>query len=251
MKSTIKTHVGWVRQVNEDAGTVIRLDENTMLVIIADGMGGHKAGEVASQMAIEIIGYEIQSNWNNGEWQEILLNAVEKANQQIYHHAKHNPEQEGMGTTIEVGLLSAKEGLLAHVGDSRVYLYHENELKQLTDDHTLVYALYKNGQITMEEAQKHPQKNMILRALGTEEEVEIDLIPFSWNIGDRILFCTDGFSNHVGLGRIKQDLEKASVSVHEIGERLLKTALELGGDDNITFVLVENGLTPSEGGIGV
>lgn len=247
MNSIYKTHTGWVRQVNQDYGMITQLDDDTTLVIVADGMGGHKAGEVASQMATEIIHSEIVKHWQQKSWEELLLHAVKRANVAIMAQGKEQLELEGMGTTIEVGLLSEKRGLIAHVGDSRVYLLLDSHLKQLTEDHSLVYALYKNGQITFDEITNHPQKNMILRAIGTDEEVEVDLIPFNWSIGDRILLCSDGLFKHVDDPLITTYLQLPD-SVADVGDKLIQKALDSGGDDNITLILVENTLPQQLGG---
>jgi len=249
MNSIIKTHTGWVRQVNQDAGIIKHLDHDRLLVIVADGMGGHQAGEVASQMATQIIQEEVEAKWGTLAWEELLSQAVKQANVKIYERSKQSFELDGMGTTVIVGILGADQGLIAHVGDSRVYLSHASGFRQLTDDHSFVNILYKSGQITSEEARNHPQKNMLLRAVGTEAEIEVDLIPFAWSNGDRILFCTDGFSNHVSTERIA-DYLAAQKSVAQLGEEMLETALQLGGDDNITLVLVENARASAAGGDG-
>ncbi len=248
MNSIYKTHTGWVRQVNQDYGMIAQLDNETTLVIVADGMGGHKAGEVASKMAAEIIHSTILEYWQQKNWDDLLLFAIEKANATIITQGNSQSEYEGMGTTIEVGLLSENRGLIAHVGDSRVYLLLDSNLQQLTEDHSLVYALYKSGQITIDEVSIHPQKNMILRAVGTDEELEVDLIPFTWSSGDRILFCSDGLFKHMDNQLIATYMQMPD-SVSDISEKLINTALEIGGDDNITLILVENTL-PRLGGEG-
>lgn len=249
LDSIFKTHTGRVRQINQDYGLIQRIDDETKLVIVADGMGGHKAGEVASQMATEIIRTSVEENWNQMSWEELLIDAINKANTYIFSQAKENSEYEGMGTTIEVGLLSEDRGLIAHVGDSRVYLYQNSSLYQLTEDHSLVYALYKSGQISLDEVKNHPQKNWILRAVGTEEAIEIDLHPFTWEAGDRILFCSDGLYKHMTHEMIAQFLQ-GPTPISVIGDQLINSALELGGDDNITLILAEKTFTQA-GGEGV
>lgn len=248
MYSIYKTHTGLVRQVNQDYGMISQLDDETTLVIVADGMGGHKAGEIASQMAADIIHSEIVKHWQQKSWEDLLLHAVQQANITIIARGKDHVEFEGMGTTIEIGLLSQDRGLIAHVGDSRVYLLIDSNLKQLTEDHSLVYALYKNGQISLEEIANHPQKNVILRAIGTDDEIEVDFIPFTWRKGDRILFCSDGLFKYVDNAAISTYLQ-SSLSVADISDQLIQTALDRGGDDNITVILVENTL-PRVGGEG-
>lgn len=246
MESVFKTHIGKVRQSNQDHGVIVPLDEETTLVIVADGMGGHKAGEVASQMATELIQKLIMEQWNKLDWSELLLQAIYEANEKLYTLAQNERELEGMGTTIEVGLLSRDQGLIAHVGDSRVYLLHNDELEQITEDHSLVYALYKSGQISYQEIETHPQKNLILRAIGTEPKIDVDIIPFTWTNGDRILLCSDGLSKHMSHELITSFL-KDNRSVDQVADRMIQYVLDAGGDDNITIILVENTL-PLAGG---
>lgn len=246
MNSIFKTHTGKVRQVNQDYGLVTQLDENTTLVIVADGMGGHKAGEVASKMATEFIEAIILEHWDQMSWPELLKYAVVQANEQIVAQGKREVELHGMGTTIEVGLLTNTQGILAHVGDSRVYLLRDSTLEQLTEDHSFVYALYKSGQIRFEEMHTHPQKNVIMRSVGTEDHLDVDLIEFSWDKDDRVLFCSDGLFKHVHH-HLLEEYMKESDSISNISDRLINKALEMGGDDNITLILVENTF-PQEGG---
>lgn len=249
MEYVFLTHMGWVRQTNQDSGVVYPLGEDAILVIVSDGMGGHLAGEVASKMAIDLVSSEIKARWQEEEWDRLLISAIEKANRLIYRQSMEDPGQAGMGTTLEVGLIGKRGGVLAHIGDSRIYFYHPPILQQLTEDHSYAYTLYKHGQITYEEAMNHPKKNMILRALGTEEEIEIDLIPFTWEEGDRLLFCTDGFSNSVNEEVILDGLKDYHHSLEEIGKKLLEKALAAGGQDNITLAIIESSRS-STGGEG-
>lgn len=249
MEYLFLTHMGWVREINQDSGIVLPLAEEVLLVIVADGMGGHLAGEVASKMAIDLISEEVTKRWQEEEWGALLLDAVKQANLTIYHQSLLEPDKAGMGTTLELGIIGKEGGVLAHIGDSRVYLYRASSLQQLTEDHSYVYTLYKHGQISYEETKNHPQKNMILRALGTEEEIEVDLIPFAWQAGDRLLFCTDGFSNSVEDEEISMMLSEGDKPLKDIGNLLLEKALEKGGEDNISLAIIENP-DSSKGGEG-
>ncbi len=246
MHSSFKTHIGLVRQINQDYGLITKLDDATTLIIVADGMGGHKAGEVASKMATELVHSSVLEHWNTKSWESLLQSAIQTANEQIYTLASQEPDFSGMGTTIEVAIFNSEEGIIAHVGDSRVYMWQEATLHQLTEDHSLVYALYKSGQITHEEIETHPQKNVILRAIGTEQHIDVDLIDFSWSLGDRILLCSDGLFKHVNNERISEYLQKQE-TVDIIADQLIQHAVELGGEDNITIAIVENTM-PHMGG---
>lgn len=237
MDSIFRTHIGNVRQINQDYGLITSLDDETMLVIVADGMGGHKAGEVASQIATQHIEAIIKESWPSNDWENVLLTAVEKTNEHIFTLSKQNSEYTGMGTTVEVGLLTKSRGLIAHVGDSRVYLFDQKGAKQLTEDHSLVFELYKSGQIPYEELETHPQKNVILRAIGTEPHIKIDLISFAWEDGGRVLFCTDGLFKHVSSEKIIHTFF-AEKDISILADNLMNQALDLGGEDNITIAIV-------------
>lgn len=246
MDSSIKTHTGLVRQINQDYGLITKLDDATTLVIVADGMGGHKAGEVASKMVAELVQASVTEHWGTKNWEDLLLFAIQSANDQIYELSAQQSEYSGMGTTLEVGIMNTERGIVAHVGDSRSYLWQDATLRQLTEDHSLVYALYKSGQITFDEIETHPQKNVILRAIGTDPKTDIDIISFSWGKGDRIMLCTDGLFKHVTNAQISLHL-RGQDTLSSIADQLIQNAIDLGGEDNITIAIVENSL-PRAGG---
>ncbi|MGD8190107.1 Stp1/IreP family PP2C-type Ser/Thr phosphatase [Brevibacillus ginsengisoli] len=242
MEIAMKTHIGCVRQLNEDyyACTV---DENGhVLAIVADGMGGHQAGDVASRMAVERIVEEFREPsllLTSEDEREKLMNSVLQANEEVFRYAESHPECSGMGTTVVASIMDTKGGAIAHIGDSRIYLYENGVLTQRTQDHTLVQELVRNGQITLEEAAFHPQRNVIMRALGTEETVRVDLGEFTWTNGDVLLLCSDGLSGKVPSTVMEKWL-KEPISLQEQVDALVQFALDAGGEDNITCVAVRN-----------
>ena len=226
------TDVGLVRAHNEDNYLA---DER--LFAVADGVGGHKAGEVASQTAVDTLQREFREPTTDG-----LIDAVKTANRTVWNLAEANPEQRGMGTTLTAVALVDENGeerlALVNVGDSRAYLLQQGELEQLTEDHSLVEQLVREGQLTPEEAQVHPQRSIITRALGLDPEVEVD----SWELtpyrGDRILLCSDGLTNEVTDDEIASTLRTVS-DPNEAARQLIQEARDHGGSDNITCVIVD------------
>lgn len=238
----MKTHIGCVRQLNEDFYAYTVDMEGRVLAIVADGMGGHQAGDVASKMAVERILHEFQESeepLTSVDGREKLMNAILLANEEVFHYAESHPECNGMGTTVVASIMDTAGGAIAHIGDSRIYLYENGKLTQQTQDHTLVQELVRNGQITEEEAAFHPQRNVIMRALGTEETVRIDLGEFTWSQGDVLLLCSDGLSSKVPVNVIEKWL-KEPISLQEQVDALVQYALDAGGEDNITCLAVRN-----------
>ena len=244
MEIGVKTSKGKIREINQDS-YYISTDRKYPLFIIADGMGGHKAGEIASKMAVEIISSTFLNEIKDKSVElddDILINAIRnsiyKANEEIYKKSIENEEYSGMGTTVTMAYESKDKLFIGHVGDSRAYLFRGNNLYQLTKDHSLVEELINNGSITREEARFHPQKNIITRALGTDEDVEIDLLVKEKLEGDILLLCTDGLTNMLNDNEIKellienQDIQKAC-------ELMVQLSNEKGGLDNISVVAVK------------
>ena len=226
------TDVGRVRQINEDRFLV-----EDGLFVVADGVGGHQAGEVAAQTAVEAIKRSLANHTTEG-----LVEAVEKANEAVWQLAQTHPGKRGMGTTLTAVAVVNEAGqdhlAVANVGDSRAYLFQKGELMQLTEDHSLVEELVREGQITAEEAQVHPQRSIITRALGMEPRIEVDswqLIPYR---GDRILLCTDGLTNEVSEARIASTLRQLA-DPDEAAHDLVRQARANGGSDNATVVVLE------------
>jgi protein phosphatase len=234
LRSGAATDVGRVRQSNEDRYLA---RDDVGLFAVADGVGGHQAGEVASQMSVETLEEAFEEPTTEG-----LVAAVKEANQAVWHLAQSASEKRGMGTTLTVVALVQEDGeehlAVANVGDSRAYLFQQGELTQLTEDHSLVEELYRDGQITREEAEVHPQRSIITRALGMEPEIEVDswqLIPYR---GDRILLCSDGLTNEVSNERIESTLRRIS-DPQEVAQDLVRQARANGGNDNITVVVID------------
>ncbi|CAM5787492.1 Stp1/IreP family PP2C-type Ser/Thr phosphatase [Brevibacillus borstelensis] len=242
MEMAMKSHVGCVRQVNEDFYACIADVSGRVLAVVADGMGGHQAGDVASRLAVERIVKELRhldTGLDREDEREKLMNALLLANDEVYRYAQEHPECNGMGTTVVAALLGPTGVVTAHIGDSRLYHFQNEELVQKTEDHTLVHELLKSGQITAQEASVHPQRNVIMRALGTEPDVRIDLGQFEWSEGDVVLLCSDGLTNKVQSASLIDWLKKP-VSLQDQVDGLVHQALEAGGEDNITLVAVRN-----------
>lgn len=238
----MKSHVGRVRQVNEDYYACIADLNGRVLAVVADGMGGHQAGDIASRLAVERIVKELRhldGNIDGDDAREQLMNAVRLANKEVFEYAAQHPECNGMGTTVVAALLSPTTVITAHIGDSRLYFFNQDGLVMKTEDHSLVNELVKSGQITPEEASVHPHRNVIMRSLGTEPDVLIDLGQFAWSEGDVVLICSDGLSNKVNNTSLEEWLNKM-VSLQAKVDGLVQEALTAGGEDNITLVAVRN-----------
>ncbi len=228
------TDVGLVRKDNED-NYLVSADRG--LFVVADGMGGHSGGALASSMAIKVIDEEIREPHLEENPSRLLHNALLKANALILNQGQ-SENLSGMGTTVTAVLFHKGSLHIAHIGDSRAYLYRDRELTLLTQDHSLVNELLQKGGITQEEAQCHPQRNILTRALGTQVLPQIDLTTIPALPGDMLLLCTDGLSNHVSDQDIKKILGEES-RLKEKVQYLVNLALERGGNDNITVVLVQ------------
>ncbi len=229
----VKSDVGRVREGNEDSYYV-----DTPLFVVADGMGGHLAGDVASATAVEII--QTKRSDVRADNPESLAAIVREANRAIYSRAADDPALRGMGTTCTMLMLDDATGQIAHVGDSRAYLYRNGELSQLTDDHTLVGRLVREGKLEPDEAERHPQRSIITRALGVDEDVQVDLFSVEVGDGDRLLLCSDGLSSMVRSDRITEVLA-AGADAQTTAERLVDAANEAGGEDNVTVVVIDVG----------
>jgi protein phosphatase len=243
MELARRTDIGRVRDLNEDSTGLIVTKSGAVIAIVADGMGGHQAGDVASRKTVETIEKVLsveKLDVSTDEKSELLLQAVGKANEKVYTMAKQNSKYSGMGTTVIAAIVDEREVVLAHVGDSRAYMLHKNGLYQLTEDHSFVNILQKHGQITPEEAAKHPQRNMIVRAVGTNEEVEVDLINTPWGKDDILLLCSDGLTTMVSERDIGIVLSSATMTLDEKADKLIKLALDAGGTDNISLILLRH-----------
>jgi PPM family protein phosphatase len=249
MEGHFWTDRGQVRSHNEDSGGIFPNQSGQYLALIADGMGGHQAGDVASEMATTILEkrwLETESLSSPEAAEEWLKQALQEANIAIYHHSLEKEECQGMGTTIVVVICTEEFISVAHIGDSRCYLYNEFSFKQITEDHSLVNALVQSGQISKDDALVHPRKNVVLKALGTSETVEPDVQSISWENGDRILLCSDGLTDKVRDQELAEFMKSAS-NMEEIGTILVDLANERGGEDNVSLVILQHGSTKEEG----
>lgn len=241
--ASVQTDTGCVREANEDNGRHIKPNDQELfrrkgtLTIVADGMGGHSSGEVASEMAVDLIG-DYYYRDETRETGAALKNAVEEASRVIHETSLSDEKYFGMGTTVVALVLQNNLAYPVHVGDSRLYLLRGNDFRQITEDHSQVMEMVKYGIITREEAKNHDDKNVILRAMGTQAAVEAELSdPFVYENGDTFLLCSDGLSDLVEDYEMGEILLTAS-DIYEAGERLIDLAKERGGHDNITVGIV-------------
>ncbi|TMK62429.1 MAG: Stp1/IreP family PP2C-type Ser/Thr phosphatase [Actinobacteria bacterium] len=221
------TNVGRQRQSNEDSYL-----ERDPLFAVADGMGGARAGEVASRMAVEAF----DSAAKDASPEETLRSVAQEANRRIYEMAQGDTEHAGMGTTLTAAMVTGREVAVGHVGDSRLYRLRDGKLERLTEDHSLVEELMRQGRLTPEEAESHPQRSIITRALGPEPEVDVETFTDSARDGDVYLICSDGLSGMVSEEDMTAILE-GSRSLDGAASQLVDAANEAGGKDNITVVL--------------
>ncbi|MCW3034372.1 MAG: family protein phosphatase [Solirubrobacteraceae bacterium] len=222
-----------------DTGRQRRANEDSLMVrsplfVVADGMGGAQAGEVASQLAAETFQAGLPGS---GEPEAALEELAQEANARIHELSHANAEQAGMGTTLTAVYVGEREVAIAHVGDSRAYCLRDGELLRLTDDHSLVDELMRQGRLTPEEAVEHPQRSVITRALGIEGTVDVDTRSFRGLAGDVYLICSDGLTTMISEERIAE-LLRSTPRLREAGEALIAAANEAGGRDNITVVLL-------------
>lgn len=236
------TDRGRIRENNQDYYYFSK-SSKLPLFIVADGMGGHKAGEVASKMAVDVIVKVFtEADINKLDREDVIIDtirrAIVEANNVIFQKSIEDLECNGMGTTITIAYLLNNKLIIGHIGDSRAYSIKDNELKQETEDHSLVAQLVKNGSITAKEAQFHPQKNIITRAVGTSKSIDIDIVIAEVKKDDIILLCTDGLTNMVEESEIK-NIISSNENMQSACDNLVKKANELGGIDNITVIAVK------------
>ena len=238
MKIFSMTDVGRKREINQDY--VFATDEPLgvlpNLLVVADGMGGHKAGDFASKYTVEVLEEELKHTLKEGP-EEVLLDAVQTANHKLIEAAGKDIKLEGMGTTLVVATVIDHTLYFVNVGDSRLYLINK-DIRQLSRDHSLVEEMVRLGGINEEEARNHPDKNIITRAIGVKENVEADFFEFSLKKGDKILMCTDGLCNMVDDEEIFAII-KGARDIVEAGRTLIDRANENGGKDNIGVVLAQ------------
>jgi protein phosphatase len=233
MEAKVLTHPGLVRTANQDA-YLASVEKG--LFAVADGLGGHLAGEVASWLAVQTVERFLEIA-KRGDPLELLRQAMLRANRLVFRESQSNPDRRGMGTTLTVAWLRDSLLYVGHVGDSSAYHFRNGHLNKLTRDHSLVEEMRHLGGITEEEARSHPQRHILTRAIGTEPQVAVDTLVFSLQEGDLVLLCTDGLSSVVSLPEIEEIL-KTTPQLGEAIDRLVKLALRRGAPDNLTVVLV-------------
>ncbi|MVO99227.1 Stp1/IreP family PP2C-type Ser/Thr phosphatase [Paenibacillus lutrae] len=250
MRMVSATDIGRVRSVNEDRAVFQQGIDGFSLAIVADGMGGHQAGDVASQMTIDMILEELQSlnaAMSVQECEEAVQEAIRQTNRKVFEYASGSDDLQGMGTTAVVLLASRQIAIVGHIGDSRAYKISGPSILRLTEDHSLVNELLKNGQLTPDEADRHPRRNVITRALGTEPDAQPDIQHLLWEEGDIILLCSDGLSGMVD-DQTMLSIIRQGPDLETMAQGLLQAALDAGGDDNITLILIANEPEPASGG---
>lgn len=244
MNFTVESDIGLKRTVNEDRAAFFERPDGFKLAILADGMGGHNAGDVASEMSIN----EMQTLFLNANaqlfetkeaQQQWLRDAVSHINYEIYRYSISNEGCQGMGTTLIAVLFDEYHCIVSHVGDSRVYQFTNDSIKLITRDHSYVNILLENGEISEEEAQNHPKKNFILKALGTEPSIEPDFYEVTLDEPVYLLICSDGLSNKLSTHEMAAIIT-LPLPLEDRGKKLVQLANDSGGEDNISLILVKN-----------
>lgn len=240
MQIEFQTNVGRKRKSNQDTVGVFTNKKGIVIGIVADGMGGHQAGDTASQLAVTGLGtsWEQTALETQEEVARWIVSDIQKENKEIYKEGNNDPSKFGMGTTVVAVALLRDEVLIAHVGDSRGYIIRDNDIKQLTSDHSLVNELVKTGEITSDMAATHPRKNVLLRSVGVPGEVDVDVSVATVRSDDYVLLCSDGLSNMLSDPEIKEIVLQES-PLEEKVTTLIDKANEAGGSDNITVLLID------------
>lgn len=243
MKTFYLTDAGRVRSHNEDSVTILKNNNNEYLLMVADGMGGHKAGEVASSLAVTHFGKRFTNassmgskldavNWMNDNASEV--------NNEIIEYAKIHPEASGLGTTLVLSLITKEYLIFGNIGDSTGYVLKNKKLHRVTKPHSLVNLLVETGQLTEEEAKYHPKKNVLMKALGAMEKVELDIFDVDLT-SEAILLCSDGLTNMLSDEQIEKVLNDKELSVAEKVEKLIRKCNVRGGTDNVSIAYLEMG----------
>lgn len=254
MLTATLSNIGRVRQVNEDQCWVGTLGGGIAIAVVADGMGGHQAGDVASQSAVDTFRgafeqHAEKQSLSEQEGKMLIRQAIAEANETIYAMASRDERYHNMGTTVVAALMLPGTIVIGHVGDSRAYRVGTSGIEQLTMDHSLVNELVRSGQLSAEEAANHPRRNVLTRAIGTDPEVEIDVQSLHWRPEDVLLLCSDGLSNMVSDEVIAQVVSDDSLALDIKADHLIQLALDGGGDDNITVVLLQEQRAGEAGGV--
>ena len=235
-----RSDIGMVRKSNQDDVNFKLLSDNMAWAVVCDGMGGANGGDIASKEAVscitEVLSEQLNENITQESIEKIFESSVKKANSSIYEMSQSKKELSGMGTTVVLALIYNDFLHIAHVGDSRAYIVNKDGIKQVTLDHSVVQELINNGEITHEEAEVHPRKNIITRALGISSNVDVDYSNIKINKEERVLLCTDGLTNYINPETICDVVNKSDLVC--VADELVDMANNQGGSDNITVALI-------------
>ncbi len=241
MQYVLESDTGKKRKVNEDRVAVLQRPDGLLLAVVADGMGGHNAGDVASSMTVDTLGEmfieaDAAAFSSVDEKKSWLSVTVQQINRKVYDHAIQNPACKGMGTTLIAALIEREECVMCHIGDSRAYIIN-GSIEQVTRDHSYVNVLLDSGEISEEEAEAHPKKNWIVKALGTDPTIDGEILHFSIASLSHMLICSDGLSNKITKEEISSII-RSEAPLSRKGEEMVNLANDMGGEDNISFVLL-------------
>lgn len=240
MRIVAKTDKGNVRESNQDAYAVGEFSDEVVWAVVCDGMGGAAGGNIASALAVKVISDKINASYRekmrDASIKNMLDSALTAANIEVYDLADSKPELKGMGTTVVCAIVRDNQAFIAHAGDSRAYVLSSDGINQITTDHSMVQMLLSHGKITNEEAENHPNKNIITRAVGVDKVIEIDFDQIDLDDDSTLLLCTDGLSNYVSNEDIVEIMSDGKH--YAFADRLVQKANKNGGGDNITVVVI-------------
>ncbi len=228
-----KTDKGNIREINEDF-IYAPHGSGGYFAVVADGMGGHNAGEIASRLVVDTIKDSLNNKSPEDITEEVLSNTLTLANKNVWNESYNDRQKEGMGSTATAAAFNGSKAIIGHVGDSRAYLFSDGVLSQITKDHSYVQMLVDSGIITKKEASEHPAKNIITRAVGIDENIDVDIYTLRLKQGDTVLLCSDGLNVAVSDKEIETILSRGAENA---ADALIETALKHGGTDNISVVL--------------
>lgn len=251
MRVVAQTDKGKVRPNNEDRVAIITNPTNQQLFVVADGMGGHRAGQIASELAISYLTTQFEKlmiRMDEDQAQRWLRQTIQRVNDNVLQAGAVNETLNGMGATIVCAIdIDEKTLVVAHVGDSRAYLVNHQTMTQLTEDHSLVAMLMKKGELTIDEAKIHPRRNVVLRSLGMDGFVEVDCQLVYKRVDERVLLCSDGLTNKVSDDDIRA-IVMSEASLSQKAATLIQQANDNGGNDNISVIIAEAGMSETDGG---
>lgn len=240
MKIVAKTDKGNVRENNQDAYACGEFSNEVVWSVVCDGMGGEAGGNIASALAVKVVSDRINASYRDNMRDSSVINmldsALSAANVEVYDFAEAQPDLKGMGTTVVCAIVRDGQAFIAHAGDSRAYIVNNGNIRQITTDHSLVQDLLSKGKITEQEAENHPNKNLITRAVGVDKYIDIDFEHIDLEDDDIILLCTDGLSNYVSNDEILDIMSDGKY--YAFADRLVNRANSNGGGDNITVVII-------------